>query len=279
MRDGAKSTLKICRPTHGPPGPLVVLLFGGGFIAGDSDQLTEYARICAQLFGATAVNISYRVGPEHKFPYAQFDAWDSLDWIAEHANSPHLSADPSKGFLVGGVSAGASIAAALSRKFQDHRIGHNITGQWLAVPSLMYPAICPAAYRAHYISLEQVSTSLDLTREHREAMQRAVQWDNASELRFAVHSKSALRGQPRTYFQVDGADPLRDDGLVYDEMLKEAGVPTKVDLYPGCPHAHWSGMRGYEIGNRALIDSIVGLGWLLELEVSREVAANALGLT
>lgn len=133
LRDGYKSPTRIYKRSSGSPGPLIVLAFGGGFVAGSNNQFTMIARPLVRLFGATVVSISYRLAPEHKFPAGQLDAWDNMKWIAENAAGESLHADPSKGFIMGGVSAGGSLASCLSRKFQEEPLAHSLTGQWLCI--------------------------------------------------------------------------------------------------------------------------------------------------
>jgi len=274
MRDGFKSTTKIQKPASGVAGPLVILYFGGGFVAGDKDQMSGIGRILVTLFGATVVSAGYRLAPEHPFPYGQNDSLDTTYWAAENATGSILSADPSKGFVIGGVSAGGSIAGAVSRKLQEQKAAHPLTGQWLCIPSLMDGASCPEKYKHLYLSYEQNGDTAFLGKKSREMMSKAAAWDTTSDLRFAVLSKTPISGQPRTYTQVDGMDPLRDDGLIYDEMLKEAGVPTKIDLYPGCPHGHFMMMQGYPIGDKAFADIAKGFAWLLQTEVPDAVLAK-----
>jgi acetyl esterase/lipase len=54
-------------------------------------------------------------------------------------------------------------------------------------------------------------------------------------------------GLPPMYFQVCGMDPLRDEALIYEKVLREDyGVKTKLDVYPGLPHGFWIFFSGYE---------------------------------
>lgn len=48
---------------------------------------------------------------------------------------------------------------------------------------------------------------------------------------------SGHKHQPPTYLSLCGMDPLRDEGLIYEYLLREeAGVKTRFDVYPGLPH-------------------------------------------
>ena len=206
LSDGYKSKLKISQPTKVPTGgsPLIVLFHGGGFCLGSLDQMTPYARGYSKLFGATCVSADYRLAPDHPFPAATNDAFDSLKWIASNATS--LGATPSAGFIVGGVSAGGQLAAITAHLAKDEKLSRPLTGQWLCVPLVLAEGIVPEKYKSHWISREQNAHAPGLNEESMGIFNKHWNPDWKSPLYSPFNRSSGFKGLPPAYIQVNGME-------------------------------------------------------------------------
>jgi acetyl esterase/lipase len=70
---------------------------------------------------------------------------------------------------------------------------------------------------------------------------------------------------PPAYFQICELDPLRDDAIVFERILREEhGSKTRVDFYPGLPHGFWSFHPTAEFSKRVPNDGTAAVKWLLE---------------
>jgi acetyl esterase/lipase len=79
----------------------------------------------------------------------------------------------------------------------------------------------------------------------------------------AVHP-SGHSGIPPTYFQVCGLDGLRDESIIYERILQEHSISTRLDLYPGLPHHFWEffPQLNKQVEKRTN-DTVEGIKWLL----------------
>lgn len=149
MRDGYQSEIRITELADEPEPPsgrpLIVLIYGGGWLLGTNYQLIPFARPLAYFYKATVVTVSYRLGPEYKFPTATYDIYDSVKWLGQNASS--LGANPKAGFILGGVSAGATMTAVVAQQLAVEKFSPSLTGQWLSVPNLLSARTVPEKYR------------------------------------------------------------------------------------------------------------------------------------
>ncbi|KIM92617.1 hypothetical protein OIDMADRAFT_46618 [Oidiodendron maius Zn] len=243
VRDGSRIRIRVFRPTESPGSgsPLIVLIHGGSFCVGSLESETPRCRSFVQAFGAVCVSVGYRLAPEHPFPTAPNDCWDALRWVA--ANATALGATPSRGFIVGGTSAGANLATVLAHLARDERLSPPLTGQYLCVPSVLPPTVVPQKWKAQYLSYEQ----------HKNA---------------PILPRTALEMFANSYKPNDvcDVDPLRDEALIYETVLRtEWEVKTKLDVYPGLPHGFWFMFPTHSRAEKFRKDLIKGTEFLLGL--------------
>ncbi|KAF9883656.1 hypothetical protein FE257_003090 [Aspergillus nanangensis] len=263
-RDGAHITVRVYRTTNQQDtGPIIVMLHGGGWVLGGLDNEALLCRQWCQRYSGVSVNVEYRLAPEHKFPTAVYDSHDAVKWTAAHAAT--IGGDPRSGFIVAGVSAGASMAAAISHLYRDEQAQPPLTGIYLSIPSLVSPEAVAEKYKPLYSSRVDNANALILNDASMGLFRKLYEDDPHSPLMSPLNFPSGHRGLPPTYLQVCGSDPLRDDGLLYEQVLREeSGVKTRLDLYPGLPHGFWSWWPQAEFSKQHFRDSVQGLGWLLQ---------------
>lgn len=267
-RDGDKVRAKLYQPTVKPKdgSPFIVIFHGGGFCTGAPESEEQTCQNFVQAFRAVCVSATYRLGPEYKFPTAHKDAWDCLRWAAERATS--WGADPSVGFILGGTSSGANITAVLTHMARDEGLSLPLTGHYLAAASLVPEHKLPEKYKKFYLSHQQNIDVPVLPRTARIMFLRGYEPDDNDSVWWAIFNHPKGHGNlPPIFLQIDGLDPLRDDSIIYERMLREEyGIKTKMNVYPGLPHGHWNIFPFLKGSEKFREDQIAGMAFLLGRE-------------
>ncbi|KAI1793713.1 Alpha/Beta hydrolase protein [Ganoderma leucocontextum] len=242
--------------------PVFVHIHGGGGCVG-TIKLDDYPlrRISVDL-QMTVINVEYRLAPEFPFPTGINDCYAALRWTVENTHS--LKVDLSKGFLVGGHSAGGNFSAVLSQQARDDPFfaGRQITGQLLREPVTVHPDGYPDSMRDELRSIEENGGNPPLPAV---VLRRLLHMYGAppSDPRMSPLLYPSHEGLPPAYIQVMGLDPLRDDGVVYEKALRAAGVKTRIDLYPGVSHGFHYNFPDITLAETVRNDVVKGLKWLL----------------
>lgn len=207
--------------------PALVFYHGGGWVVGSIDSHDATCREIANLADCTVISVDYRLAPEHKFPAAVEDAYDSFQWIA--ANADRLGIDQDK-IAVGGDSAGGNLATVLCL-IAEEKNGQKPVFQLLLYPSIGYIGEEPASLRENAEGYLLTKRLMNWFRSH----YYRTEADRLNPYASPVHSE-LLHTLPPAAILTAQYDPLRDEAQAYAERLKQVGVDVFVKNYEGLIH-------------------------------------------
>jgi acetyl esterase len=223
-------------PQHEPETDgLIVWLHGGGWYVGDIPTFDRVGRALANASGQKVLLVEYRLAPEHCFPSQVEDADATVGWARSEAGATQLGIDPAR-VIIGGDSAGGQLAAVAVR----HARGDGLPAP--AAQMLVYPALDPAMAGAshHRFADGPMLTAGDMER----CWGFYLGGHDADDPDVAVLEQADREGLPPTWIAVAGQDPLRDDGLRYAALLRDAGVPVQERTFDDMVHGflRWGGV-------------------------------------
>lgn len=207
----------------------VIYLHGGGFFAGGLDETDLIVRQIAKDADVVVINVEYRLSPEVKFPVAVNDAYAALEWTVQEAE--RLGIDPSR-VVMAGDSAGGNLTIVTALQTRDRG------GPALAMQVPIYPSL-DLRPRPNYESRVRLgSGELFLMNDDIEWMLDHYFTDRSegNDWRASPILAPSFAGLPPALVVTASHDPLVDEGKLYADRLKEAGVPVEYACFDGTIH-------------------------------------------
>ena len=236
--EGIDIPVRVYRPAAGGALPAVLFFHGGGWVLGDLDSHDSITADICDKTGAVVIAVQYRLAPENPFPAAFDDAYAALIHVAAHYVD--FGIDGGR-IAVCGDSAGGNLAAAVALAARD-RNGPTIAGQ-----VLIYPAC------GNDFDLSSCHENAEAPMLTREAM--LTYWDHylggdpeRATCYAAPMLAPTLRNLPPAFVSTAQYDPVRDDGRLYAECLRNAGVAAELRNAPRLVHG-W--LRGRAMSDDA----------------------------
>jgi acetyl esterase len=232
--------VRVYRPDGGVVTPCLIYMHGGGWMQGSPETHQEIAAAIASKNRQTVISVDYALAPEHPFPAAVEDCEAVVRFAFSDAAA--LRIDPRR-IAIGGDSAGANLAAAMTLVFRGTR-------QKLAGQLLFYPPVDFDFTRPAYVenAAGPIITTASMDGPRRLYLTRPEDRTNPLAAPYLAGDHSGL---PPAFIAVAEHDPLRDDGHDYARKLRGAGVPVTVHDGKGLFHGYLRAMSMAGIVRRA----------------------------
>jgi acetyl esterase/lipase len=147
---------------------------------------------------------------------------------------------------------------------RDEKLTIPITGSILTIPITTNIKNPPAQYVKELVSWKQNENAPILSTAMVHKFIDAYNPVGNQKLFDVLGGYEDFSGLGPTFFQICGLDPLRDEGMIYERILREKhGVKTKMHVYPGLPHGFASFLAQSPKSEAFRKDTIAGVEWVL----------------
>lgn len=221
--------LRIYTPVQADSYGLLLYFHGGAFFLGSLDTHDHVARSLALGSGFKVISVGYRLAPENLYPAGLQDCYGAVQWAV--ANGEQLGWD-GQHLAVVGDSSGATFVAGVTAMAHDDGFDH-ITDQVMFYPSLDLDFDVD-----RYASLRENAVGYGMETAGLKPF-NAFYVDSGADPDDPLVSpikREDLSGLPRALIITAEHDPLRDEGELYGQRLKDAGVDATVHRYEGANH-------------------------------------------
>lgn len=217
------------------PSPCLIYIHGGGFVlpaaAYHYKNAMRYAReaLCKVLF------VNYRLAPHYKHPVFFEDCYAAATDLYERACE--LGIDRGR-IGIGGDSAGSALAAGTAMMLRDRAHPMTLIFQMLPYPYLDARNDSESCRR--FTDTPMWNSELSL----RIASMTAADRSRADYVYYSPTEAESFDGLPTAYIETAEFDCLHDDGILYAELLRGAGIDVTLNETRGTMH-------GFDIVQRA----------------------------
>ena len=207
--------------------PALLYVHGGAFVYKAAVYQKKLALIYAKKTNCRVFFPHYHLAPKYRYPAAYVDVLSLFRYLV--SNAGELGIDPERIGLAGD-SAGASIAALVCDRWEEEKL------KMPCLQMLVYPV---TDARMETDSMKRFTDTPQWDSRANEHMweyycgeDRDLR-DKASPMQCALSTEI-----PKTYIETAQFDCLHDEGLLYAEKLKQAGVDVEINETSGTYHGY-----------------------------------------
>ena len=207
--------------------PCLIYIHGGGFVLAAAGYHYKNAMRYARDVGCKVVFVNYRLAPQNPYPVFFEDCYAAMCWV--HDNADALGIDAFR-IGIGGDSAGSTLAVGVCMMAKDRN--HPVS---LAFQMLPYPFL---DMRNNSESCKKFTDTpmWNSTLSSRIAPMTKVDRNNSNYIYYSPVESESFEGLPPAYIETAEFDCLHDDGILYADKLRQAGIDVTLNETKGTMH-------------------------------------------